>query len=122
MGSQPAAERRGSPRFSISHTIEGASLGQRRIDFRGTLCDLSEGGCQLHLDTQVPQGSAIQARCDISGIGLELCGEIVWVKATADGVLHGVHVTGFPSAEDGQFQRVYLRRLAVRLATPPQEG
>ena len=122
MVNPPAAERRGSPRFSTDHSIDGASLSQQQIDFRGTLCELSEAGCRLYLDTQVPPGSAIQARCDISGIGLQICGEIVWVKATTSGILHGVHVTGFASEEDAQFQRIYLRRLAGRLTSAPQQG
>ncbi len=121
MVNQPGAERRGSPRFSTSHAIEGASLGLQPIDFRGTLRDLSAAGCLLHLDAHVPEGTTIQVRCDISGIGLQICGEIVWTKATTGGILHGVLVTGFPSEEDARFQRLYLRRLAGHTSTP-QEG
>ncbi len=117
MVSQAEVERRRSPRYSTDHAIEGASRDQQ-IDFRGTLCDLSAEGCRLHLDTHVPPGTPIQVRCDISGICLQICGEIVWTRPAAGGILHGVLVTGFPSEEDAEFQGLYVRRLADRTTGP----
>jgi hypothetical protein len=121
MVSEAGVERRRSPRFSTDHAIEGASQDQQ-IGFRGTLCDLSAEGCRLRLDTHIPRGTPIQVRCDISGIGLQIYGEIVWAKPTTGGTLHGVLVTGFPSEEDAQFQRLYVRRLARRTPAAPPQG
>ncbi len=116
MADRPEPERRSSPRFTTFHPIEGGFLGQQEIQFRGTLCDISLLGCRLRLDRHIPQGSPIQAFCDINGIGLQIRGKIVWVKLADGSTLHGVLMTGFPSDEDAQFQRLYLRRLA---AHPP---
>ncbi len=121
MADRPEAERRNSPRFSTSHPIEGGLLGQQEIQFRGTLCDMSLSGCRLRLDRHIPQGTPIQAFCDINGIGLQIRGKIVWAKPADGWTLHGVLVTGFPSDEDTQFQRLYLRRLAARAPDIPAD-
>lgn len=66
-------------------------------------------GCQSNLDTRAPPGTAIEARCDISGVGLGIRGEVVWAESTAGGVLHGVAVTGHASPEDALFYRLYVK-------------
>lgn len=101
------------PRYATRHPVEGASL-DGRVQFRGTLRELSAEGCQLQLDWEVPPGTSIQARCDISGIALRFRGETVWAKATSHGVFHGVQVTGFASEADALFHRLYVGRLARR--------
>ncbi len=83
---------------------------------------MSLSGCRLRLDRHIAQGTPIQAFCDINGIGLQIRGRIIWVKLADGSTLHGVLVTGFPSDEDAQFQRLYLRRLAGRPPETPPEG
>jgi hypothetical protein len=91
--------------------VEGASL-DGRLEAQGVLRDLSAGGCGLHLDRHIPPGTKIEVRCDISGLGLKIRGQVVWTEAAAGGVLHGVVLTGFASEEDALFHGLYLKRLA----------
>lgn len=92
------------------------------MEIQGILRDLSAGGCALHADSRIPPGTLIEARCDIIGIGLRICGEVVWAEATAGGFLHGVVFTGFASEEDALFHRLYVERLARRGAAPSGRG
>lgn len=115
-------ERRSVPRYPTRHRVEGVAVDPQ-IGFRGILCDLSAGGCNLHLDTRMPPGTVIEARCDISGIGLRIRGKVVWAEAAIGGVLHGVLLTGPTSEGDALFHRLYVSRLARQtLAAPEKRG
>ncbi len=102
--------RRRFPRFPVRHPVDG-STGVGRLPFRGMLRDLSQEGCRLELDGSLPPGTPIDVRCNINGLGLRLHGETAWVDAPG-GLLHGVAITGFASAADALFHRLYLERLA----------
>lgn len=113
-GTAPSAEtsgpnRRRDPRFRTQHRVEG-EVPEGEI--RGRLRDLSVGGCCLTLDRRIPLGTSIDIRCNISGIGLRIRGQVVWAEETTTGVFHGVTLTGFDSDEDALFHRLYLQRLS----------
>lgn len=115
-GTAPAAETSGSnrrrePRFRAQHRVEG-EVPDGEVEIQGRLRDLSVGGCCLTLDRRIPLGTSIDIRCNISGIGLRIRGEVVWAEETTAGVLHGVALTGFDSDEDALFHRLYLQRLS----------
>ena len=112
-GDRPGTDRRRDLRYFARLRVEGVSP-DGRLETRGILRDLSAGGCVLHLDRHIPRGTAIEVRCDISGIGLAIRGTVVWSEAAAGGVLHGVVVTGFASEADALFHRLYVERLARR--------
>jgi len=116
-GDSPGPNRQREPRYPTRHRVEGASL-DGRLETQGVLRDLSAGGCALHLDRHIPPGTKIEAVCDISGLGLKIRGEVVWAEAAAEGVLHGVVLTGFASEEDALFHGLYVKRLARQ----PREG
>ena len=113
MDDRPEPSRRGSPRYPTRYPVDGASLDPP-AEFRGILCDLSVNGCQLHLDRRIPPGTAIEARCNIEGLGLRIRGEVVWGEAVTGGFLHGVVITGPASEEDALFHRLYIERRARR--------
>jgi len=121
MGGSANPERRRLPRYSTRHRVEGESLDPR-IEFRGILCDLSAEGCELHVDTRIPPGTAIEARCDIRGLGLRIRGEVRWAEAATGGTVHGVVLTGFASEEDALFHRQYVGRLGRQTSAPPRNG
>ncbi|MBI4573178.1 MAG: PilZ domain-containing protein [candidate division NC10 bacterium] len=104
------------PRYSTRHRVEGVSLDPR-IEFRGILCDLSAEGCGLHLDTRIPPGTAIEARCDIGGVGLRIRGEVRWAEAATGGTFHGVVLTGFGGGDAGLTLTIRWRTASVGL--PP---
>jgi hypothetical protein len=91
-----------------------------RLSLEGDLRDLSVGGCCLHLNRRIPLGAPVEIRCDISGIGVRIRGEVVWAEETATGAFHGVALTGFESEEDALFHRLYVQRLARH--QPEREG
>jgi hypothetical protein len=106
------------PRFPTQHPVEGTT-GDRRLGFRGILWDLSQEGCRFQLDSLLPRGTRLEARCNISGLALRLRGETVWGKATAGGFLHGVAIAGFASEADAVFHRLYIDRLAREVSVSP---
>jgi len=114
------SERRFAPRYPASHLAEGSSP-DGQIKFQGLLRDFSATGCRLRLDSPLPLRTAIEVQCDIAGVGLWLRGEVVWATSTADGVHHGIVLTGFGSQGDALFYRLFIRRLAARRATAPSD-
>lgn len=85
------------------------------METRGILCDLSARGRGLHLDGDIPPGTIIEVRCDVSGIGLKLRGKVVWAKPVAVGVLHGVGFTDPVSEEDALFLPLYVARVGCNV-------
>jgi hypothetical protein len=98
-------------RFHTQHPVEGTTR-DRCLSFRGSLWDLSQEGCRFQFDSLLPQGTALEARCNISGLALRLEEETVWGEAMAGGFLHGVAITGFTSEADAVFHRLYIDHLA----------
>ncbi len=111
MANPSGDDRRRLPRYPTRHWFEGESLNPPR-SIRGILCDLSADGFRLHLDVTIPPSTPIETKCNISGIGLQLRGKVVWTDQTGQGILHGIMLTGFGSDEDALFHRLYIRRLA----------
>ncbi len=105
-------------RFPTQHPVQGTT-GDLRLGFRGILWDLSQEGCRFQLDSLLPRGTPLEARCNISGLALRLRGEAVWGEATAGGFLHGVAITGFASEADAVFHRLYIDRLAREVLASP---
>ncbi len=108
---QSDLDRRREARYRTRHWVDGESL-DREIDIQGILHDLSVGGCCLNPDQPIPLRTPIEVRCDISGIGLRIRGEVVWAEETGTGVYHGIALTGYESEEDAPFHRLYIQRLA----------
>lgn len=118
MHAQRSEERRASPRYTTQHRVQGAA-GSAGEAFQGVMCDLSAGGCSLHLEAPLPKDSAVEATCDIHGLGLRLRGKVVWSESTTGGYLIGLQFTGRPSEQDLLFQEIVLRRLARQAGESP---
>ncbi len=104
------------PRFNTEHRVEVAP-GNGGLHLSGLLYNLSQEGCCLRLDRQVPPGTPIEVRCYINGPALRLLGKVVWLDALG-WLRHGVAIRGFSSEADTLFHRWYLHRLA-RETSPP---
>jgi len=117
-GGPSYSDRRRAPRYPTRHRVQGESL-DGQFSIRGILDDLSAHGCALHLNTYVPPGTMIDARCDINGVGLRFRGKVVWAERTGSGALQGVALGDFPSEADALFHRLYVGRLARRASAPP---
>lgn len=118
MANLSGEDRRRLPRYPTRHWVEGESLDPPG-SIRGILCDLSADGCRLRLDVSIPPSTTIETKSNISGIGLQLHGKVVWIDQTGQGVLHGIRLTGFGSEEDALFHRLYVRRLARPIPRQP---